>query len=391
VTITGTGFTGATAVDFGSAAAASFTVNSATSITATSPAATTVGPVDITVTTPAGTSTTSPADQFSHTYPFTGFSSPVANPPTLNQVNGGQAIPMKWSLGADYGLGILASGSPTVRQVTCSTGVPVNTATLTDTAGCSGLQDNGGGSYTYVWKTLKAWALLAATLPADATRQCEHEPTELTKRLERIDAAENAHAREIEHLATLPPDSPAVAALRTRILARFSELENERTNINAKLDQITAAAPAVSDPGLLNRLPQVPGILHHAPDELQQELYRLFGAQMINSSSPSTNYGSTVQTGLGLSQSGSMTARSPTSTSAAAAAWTTFSLPTCSAITTSATPTAWPKPSSASWAKTPPQASRAQSRRGYRPAQAGGPGGGPVATAADLAVLTFAP
>ena len=38
VTITGTDFTGATAVDFGSDAATAYTVNSSTSITATTPA-----------------------------------------------------------------------------------------------------------------------------------------------------------------------------------------------------------------------------------------------------------------------------------------------------------------------------------------------------------------
>ncbi len=65
VTITGTGFTGTTAVKFGAVTATGFTVNSATSITATSPAGT--GTVDITVTTPAGTSATSAADQFTYT------------------------------------------------------------------------------------------------------------------------------------------------------------------------------------------------------------------------------------------------------------------------------------------------------------------------------------
>ena len=49
MTITGTNFTGATAVKFGATNAASFTVNSATSITATSPAGS--GTVDVTVTT----------------------------------------------------------------------------------------------------------------------------------------------------------------------------------------------------------------------------------------------------------------------------------------------------------------------------------------------------
>ncbi len=65
VTITGTNFSGATAVRFGGNAAGSFSVNSATQITATSPAGS--GTVDVTVTTPGGTSATSSADQFTYT------------------------------------------------------------------------------------------------------------------------------------------------------------------------------------------------------------------------------------------------------------------------------------------------------------------------------------
>ena len=56
VTITGTGFTGTTAVAF-NGTLASFTVNSATQITATTPSAATTGPLR--VTTPAGTKTSS--------------------------------------------------------------------------------------------------------------------------------------------------------------------------------------------------------------------------------------------------------------------------------------------------------------------------------------------
>lgn len=66
VTITGAGFTGATAVKFGATNAASFTVNSATSITAVSPKARGSKTVDVTVTTPAGTSPTIAADQFTY-------------------------------------------------------------------------------------------------------------------------------------------------------------------------------------------------------------------------------------------------------------------------------------------------------------------------------------
>ena len=66
VTITGTGFTGATAVDFGTAGGEQFHGQLGdTQITATSPAET-AGTVDVTVVTPGGTSATSSADQFTY-------------------------------------------------------------------------------------------------------------------------------------------------------------------------------------------------------------------------------------------------------------------------------------------------------------------------------------
>ena len=64
VVITGSGFTGATAVNFDNTAAPPPTVNSDTQITVTSPPGTST--VDVTVTTPSGTSPTSAADQFSY-------------------------------------------------------------------------------------------------------------------------------------------------------------------------------------------------------------------------------------------------------------------------------------------------------------------------------------
>ncbi len=72
VTITGTGFTGTTVVDFGTIAVASFSVNGAgTQITTASPSAAGQGAVDVTVTTPNGTSPTSPSDVFTYVAPAT--------------------------------------------------------------------------------------------------------------------------------------------------------------------------------------------------------------------------------------------------------------------------------------------------------------------------------
>ena len=86
ITINGTNFTGATAVNFGASAAASFTINSVTSITATSPAGS--GTVDITVTTLDGTSSIGVADQYTYVPPptITGIS------PSSGPITGGTVI-----------------------------------------------------------------------------------------------------------------------------------------------------------------------------------------------------------------------------------------------------------------------------------------------------------
>jgi len=69
VTVTGTGFSGTTAVSFGGVPAASFTVSSSTAITAEAPAGTS-GTVDVTVTNPAGTSPVVAADHFKYGVPI---------------------------------------------------------------------------------------------------------------------------------------------------------------------------------------------------------------------------------------------------------------------------------------------------------------------------------
>jgi hypothetical protein len=90
-------------------------------------------------------------------YNFTGFFSPVSNLPTLNQVNAGRAIPVKFSLAGNQGLGIMAAGYPASQQVSCSTSAPISDVQETTTAGNSSLSYDGA-QYNYVWKTESVWA-----------------------------------------------------------------------------------------------------------------------------------------------------------------------------------------------------------------------------------------
>lgn len=98
------------------------------------------------------------------TYAFTGFFQPVDNLPTLNIVNAGRAIPVKFSLGGDQGLDIFAPGYPSSTSVTCGT-TAGDAIEQTVTAGSSSLSYNAAtDQYTYVWKTERAWAGTCRTL-----------------------------------------------------------------------------------------------------------------------------------------------------------------------------------------------------------------------------------
>jgi hypothetical protein len=92
-------------------------------------------------------------------WPFTGFFAPVDNQPTLNVANAGSAIPIKFSLGGDRGLGIFASGSPSSRTIACPSAAAPDQIEQTVAASTSGLTyDSSTDLYNYVWKTTKSWA-----------------------------------------------------------------------------------------------------------------------------------------------------------------------------------------------------------------------------------------
>jgi len=93
---------------------------------------------------------------------YAGFFSPISNT-AVNVVRAGSAVPVKFTLGGSYGLGIIAAGYPRVVPAPCESGAAEGAVTQTSTAGQSSLQF-GDGQYTYVWKTDAAWAGTCATL-----------------------------------------------------------------------------------------------------------------------------------------------------------------------------------------------------------------------------------
>ena len=84
---------------------------------------------------------------YSIAYNWTGFFQPVDNLPTINTVNAGSGIPVKFSLGGDFGLNIFASGYPKVQSCSSS---------------------SGGGSSDEIEETVTAGS---STLQYDATTQ----------------------------------------------------------------------------------------------------------------------------------------------------------------------------------------------------------------------------
>lgn len=92
------------------------------------------------------------------TYSYSGFFPPVDGSPTINAMKAGAAVPIKFSLGGNFGLAILAMGSP-ISQAMPTCGGPIDDIEQTVTAGNSGLSyDATTNQYTYVWKTNNVWA-----------------------------------------------------------------------------------------------------------------------------------------------------------------------------------------------------------------------------------------
>ena len=75
----------------------------------------------------------------------------------MNVLPAGKQVPVKFSLGGNYGLGIFAAGYPQSQQIGCNSQAATNTISTAATS--SGLAyDAKSNQYTYTWKTDKTWS-----------------------------------------------------------------------------------------------------------------------------------------------------------------------------------------------------------------------------------------
>jgi len=108
-------------------------------------------------------------------YTWDGFYPPVEDAPTLNVVKAGSAVPLKFSLGGDKGLAVIAADSPASGPLGCATLDPAGDLRPAQAAGKTALTyDPASDTYTYVWKTDKAWAGTCRYLSLQLVDGTEH-------------------------------------------------------------------------------------------------------------------------------------------------------------------------------------------------------------------------
>ncbi len=89
---------------------------------------------------------------------------PVDVQPVVNKAKAGSSIPVKFSLGADYGLDVLVGGGPSSAKADCGTGAIDHVEETVSTNKQGLTYDATSGTYTYIWSTNKTWSGTCRTL-----------------------------------------------------------------------------------------------------------------------------------------------------------------------------------------------------------------------------------
>jgi len=88
-------------------------------------------------------------------YNFVGFFRPIKNLPSVNKVDEGETVPVRFSLSGDQGLNIFAAGYPKIQFISCRTSAPLGDPIATTAKSLT--YNARTDQYTYLWKTGKNW------------------------------------------------------------------------------------------------------------------------------------------------------------------------------------------------------------------------------------------
>jgi hypothetical protein len=91
-------------------------------------------------------------------YDFTGFFTPLVNPPTVYTASAGQNVAISFSLAGNQGLGVIETGYPQSVQTPCGAFGAQTAGTATTSVKPGLIYSTGsGGRYNYLWKTSSSW------------------------------------------------------------------------------------------------------------------------------------------------------------------------------------------------------------------------------------------
>jgi hypothetical protein len=111
--------------------------------------------------------------QVQFVFGWQGFSGRVADPPAVNTVTAGSTVALRFGLGGDQGLSVLATGYPRLQPVFCGTTTPSGAAVSGGRA--TGLRyDPSTGQYVFTWSTDKSWSGTCGRLDLKLTDGTTH-------------------------------------------------------------------------------------------------------------------------------------------------------------------------------------------------------------------------
>ncbi|MEA2332319.1 MAG: hypothetical protein QOH58_2457 [Thermoleophilaceae bacterium] len=87
---------------------------------------------------------------------FGGFSRPVRNRPSVNKWRAGSSVPIRFSLGGDQGLDVIAEGWPQVAEIECGSGAEADTGAPARRSAL--VYSSRWQRYGFYWKTDRRWA-----------------------------------------------------------------------------------------------------------------------------------------------------------------------------------------------------------------------------------------